>query len=160
LACNRPGGAATVPSAPKVITGGKFAGSLIHELNDADLGEAHRACSRDDGPMQHAIAAERRRRWHAAHRARVLSRRRQSAQRRGGAPVGIGQQRGLERRVHRRRGGGSNFGCHCRTVPKEVGITSFVANVAMLARGLNRVQGLTLKVEPYRPRRLMLRCNR
>jgi hypothetical protein len=85
LACNRPGGAATVPSAPKVITGGKFAGSLIHELNDADLGEAHRACSRDDGPMQHAIAAERRRRWHAAHRARVLSRRRQSAQRRGGA---------------------------------------------------------------------------
>ena len=82
--CDRPGAVPTVPSTPTVITAGKFAGSLIHELSDSDLGEAHRATSREDGPMQQAIATERRRRWHVAHKARVLTRRQQSAQRRGG----------------------------------------------------------------------------
>jgi hypothetical protein len=89
--CNPPGcapTAPTVPPAPTTIIGGKFAGSLISSLSDSDLGEAHRATSRDDGPMQRAIAAERRRRWSSARRQRVLTKRHQSAQRRRGVVSG------------------------------------------------------------------------
>jgi len=65
--CNPPGAAPTVPHAPTTIPSGKFAGSLNGGLSDSDLKEAHRATSREDGPTQQAIAAERRRRWRAGH---------------------------------------------------------------------------------------------
>ena len=80
-ACNRPGAAPTVPSAPTTIHAGKFAGSLIGSLSLEDLREA--LCERQDGAMRTALLAERRRRWHAAHRQRTLARQKQSAERRG-----------------------------------------------------------------------------
>jgi hypothetical protein len=82
--CNRPGGAPTVPSAPTVITAGKFAGSLIGSLSLDDLREALRGTPQQDGAMRVAIAAERRRRWSSARRQRLLVRRQRDAQRRGG----------------------------------------------------------------------------
>jgi hypothetical protein len=81
--CNPPGAAPTAPSAPTVITAGKFAGSLIAALSLDGLKEALHECSHGEQSLRVALLAERRRRWHAAHRARVLSRRQQSAARRG-----------------------------------------------------------------------------
>jgi hypothetical protein len=67
-ACNPPGGA---PKAlrPPIIAAGKYQGAEISSLPTDDLKEAHRATSREDGPLQQAIATERRR-WHAHARRR------------------------------------------------------------------------------------------
>jgi hypothetical protein len=82
--CNPPGGVATVPSAPTTITIGKFNGVEIAALSMDDLREAYYATSREDESLRVAIAAERRRRWSAARRQRMLVRRQRDAQRRGG----------------------------------------------------------------------------
>ena len=60
---------------PTKVASGKFAGSEIAALSMADLREAHRGTSRDDGPLQQAIAAERRRRWRARQRGGRFSKR-------------------------------------------------------------------------------------
>jgi hypothetical protein len=74
--CNAPGGSAPKPlRPPTVIRAGKFSGVEIAALSLDDLREAHRGTSRDDGAMQRAIAAERRRRWRARRRGNRFSKR-------------------------------------------------------------------------------------
>jgi hypothetical protein len=72
--CNPPGGAPK-PLRPPTIAAGKFAGAEITSLSDDDLRDAHRETSREDGPLQQAIAFERRRRWHARRRGNRFSKR-------------------------------------------------------------------------------------
>ena len=73
--CNPPGGTPKPLRPPTRISSGKFSGVEVASLSMADLREAHRATSRDDGPTQQAIATERRRRWQARRRGNRFTRR-------------------------------------------------------------------------------------
>jgi hypothetical protein len=88
-ACRPDGGKANVPSQPRVIAAGKFAGSVIAELSDDDLREAEHEAFVSRDPMLAEIRAERRLR-RAAHGGERFTKRQQSAyRRRWGVVTGI-----------------------------------------------------------------------